>query len=206
MKSRTVTPNWMISPPIEASRVAIPTFLYFCTHRHILILLFTPLHGFLFCSLARSFLLSPVCCLFAVTIMQVQLFLIDAFVGATGISLQSMFFKHASSCVVKADGQAAGKGELNSAYSALGTLSGMCFPLMWAKLYGLLPSRLTALPARSPACCSRSVRINYDRYLSLWHGQTMRNTGIRGRPYMAMPYDYYYMHTLYYYYHIAVVV
>eukprot|EP01047_Picozoa_sp_COSAG01_P014543 COSAG01_NODE_710_length_14110_cov_94.506745_12_plen_177_part_00 len=35
----------------------------------------------------------------------VQLFLIDAFVGATGISLQSMFLKHASSCVVKADGQ-----------------------------------------------------------------------------------------------------
>ena len=86
----------------------------------------------------------------SVTMLQygvIQLLLIDAFVGCTGISLQAMFLKHSMSCVLKDDGKAAGKGEINSAFAALGTLSGMVMPLMWARIYRIFMWR--AAHARS---------------------------------------------------------
>ena len=64
----------------------------------------------------------------------IQLLLIDAFVGATGISLQAMSIKHASSCILKEDGKVAGKGEINAAFSALDNLCDLVLPLMWASI------------------------------------------------------------------------
>jgi hypothetical protein len=64
----------------------------------------------------------------------IQLLLIDAFVGATGISLQAMSIKHASSCILKEDGKVAGKGEINAAFSALDNLCDLVLPLIWASI------------------------------------------------------------------------
>ena len=64
----------------------------------------------------------------------IQLFLIDAFVGSTAISLQSMSIKHASSVVLKEDGKAAGKGEINAAFSALDNICDFVLPMAWVRV------------------------------------------------------------------------
>eukprot|EP01051_Picozoa_sp_SAG22_P000569 SAG22_NODE_16_length_32723_cov_26.404825_25_plen_279_part_00 len=55
--------------------------------------------------------------------------LINSFVGASSIALQSMFVKHGCSV---AD---VGKGEINSAFSGIGTLVGTAMPMFWAAAF-----------------------------------------------------------------------